>query len=173
MKKRARWAVSLGLLCILLPALLAQSPSFAQTAAISDATMLAVPDDLQRDGAQAQAVGEPLVLMFSLPDCPYCKVVRNNYLLPMLREADPGHQPVIRELQITSGKTLTGFDGARTTQAAVAKQYGVRMAPTLVFVDAAGQPLTDPIVGGDGHGFYAAYLDRAFAEARKSLKAAR
>lgn len=173
MKKRVQCALSLSLACILLPALLIQTPSFAQTAAASHGTMLAVPDDLQREGAKAQAAGEPLVLMFSLPDCPYCKVVRNNYLLPMLREAHAAHQPVIRELQITSGKTLMGFDGVRTTQAAVAKHYGVRMAPTLVFVDAAGQPLTDPIVGGDGHGFYSAYLDRAFAEARKTLKAPR
>lgn len=173
MKKCAHCAVSLSLACILLSALFTHSPSIAQTAAISDGMRLAVPDDLQQEGAKAQALGEPLVLMFSLPDCPYCKVVRNNYLLPMLREADPAHQPVIRELQITSGKTLTGFDGARTTQAAMAKHFGVRMAPTLVFVDAAGRPLTDPIIGGDGHGFYSAYLDRAFAEARKSLKAPR
>jgi len=173
MKKQAHCAVCLSLTVMLLSALSVHAPSFAQSAPASHGTVLVVPDDLQREAAQAQAAGEPLVLMFSLPDCPYCKVVRNHYLLPMLREADAAHLPVIRELQITSGKSLPGFDGVRTTQAAVAKHYGVRVAPTLVFVDATGQPLTDPIIGGDGHGFYSAYLDRAFAEARKNLKARR
>ena len=127
---------------------------------------------MQQEGVQAQAENKPLVLMFSLPDCPYCKVVRTNYLEPMLREGKAADRPFIRELEITSAKSLTDFDGSRTTQSALAKRYGVRMAPTLVFVDAAGQLLAAPIVGGE-HGFYLAYLERAFAEAAKNSAARR
>jgi hypothetical protein len=31
--------------------------------------------------------GEPLVLLVSLPGCPYCELVRRNYLLPARKEA--------------------------------------------------------------------------------------
>jgi thioredoxin-related protein len=139
------------------------------SAAQSHGAMLPVPENLQQDAAQAQGAGKPLVLMFSLPDCPFCKVVRQHYLMPMLRDPAVAERPVIRELQITSRKSLTGFDGMLTTQAALAKRYGVRMAPTLVFVDASGEQIAAPVVGGDGHGFYIAYLDKAFEEAAKNL----
>ena len=139
-------------------------------AAQSQGAKLVAPENLQLDSKQALSENKPLVLMFSLPDCPYCKVVRTNYLIPMLRESTAADRPVIRELQITSRKSLTDFDGSLTTQSALAKRYQVRMTPTLVFVDAAGQMLAAPLVGGE-HGFYMAYLDRAFAEATKNSAA--
>ena len=126
---------------------------------------LPVVDNLQLQAAEAQAAGKPLVLMFSLPECPYCKVVRRNYLGPLLREANP---PMIRELTMTSRQSIHDYDRSRTTPAAVAKRYGVVVAPTLVFVDGAGEMLVDPLVGGD-HQFYDAYLDRAFDESHRKL----
>ncbi len=137
--------------------------AFAQ----SQAPTLPVADNLQQQASDAQAAGKPLVLMFSLPDCPYCKVVRRNYLGPLLREANP---PVIRELTMTSRQSIRDYDGSATTPAALAKRYGVLVAPTLVFVDASGEMLADPLVGGDNQ-FYDAYLDRAFDESHKKLAA--
>ena len=131
------------------------------------APMLPVVDNLQQQAADAQAAGKPLVLMFSLPECPYCKVVRRNYLGPLLSEANP---PMIRELTMNSRQSIHDYDGSWTTPAAIAKRYGVAVAPTLVFVDANGEMLTESLVGGD-HQFYIAYLDRAFDESHKKLAA--
>ncbi len=124
---------------------------------------LTMVEDLRSEAAQAQQAGKPLVLMFSLPECPYCKVVRRNYLLPMIREAgnDP---PQIRELSMRGRQAIKDFDGTVTTPTAIANRYGVKVAPTLVFVNASGELLTEPLVGGD-HQFFSVYLDRAFAEA--------
>lgn len=141
------------------------SVAFAQAQPI----VLQGTDNLQQLASEAQAAGKPLVLMFSLPDCPYCKVVRRNYLAPMLREANP---PMIRELTMTSAQSIHDYDGSRTTPAAIAKRYGVVVAPTLVFVDAAGEMLAEPLVGGD-HQFYLAYLDRAFDDSQKKLASRR
>ncbi len=128
---------------------------------------LPMAENLQQLAADAQSAGKPLVLMFSLPDCPYCKVVRRNYLGPLLREANP---PMIRELTMTSRQSILDYDGSPTTPAAIARRYNVMVAPTLVFVDSAGEMLTEPLVGGD-HQFYDAYLDRAFDESHKKLAA--
>ncbi len=138
-------------------------------AAAAEPQHVALPaiDNLQQQAAEAQAAGKPLVLMFSLPECPYCKVVRRNYLGPLLREPNP---PVIRELTMTSRQSIHDYDGSWTTPAAIAKRYGVSVAPTLVFVDGAGEMLVEPLVGGD-HQFYVAYLDRAFDESHKKLAA--
>ncbi len=128
---------------------------------------LIMTEDLRSDATQAQQAGKPLVLMFSLPECPYCKVVRTNYLLSMIREAgnDP---PQIRELTMTGRQAIKDFDGTVTTPTAIAKRYGVKVAPTLVFVNAAGEMLAEPIVGGD-HQFFTVYLDRAFESAGAKL----
>ncbi len=128
---------------------------------------LTMVEDLRSESAQALQAGKPLVLMFSLPECPYCKVVRRNYLLPMIREAgnDP---PQIRELSMRGRQAIKDFDGTVTTPTAIANRYGVKVAPTLVFVNASGEMLTEPLVGGD-HQFFSVYLDRAFEEAGTRL----
>lgn len=128
-------------------------------------------DHLQRAAAAAQAAGEPLVLMFSLPDCGYCRVVRRNYLLPMLRDG-AAVRPHIRELTMTGREAIADFDGMVTTPTAVAKRYQVKVAPTLVFVNAAGELLAEPLVGGE-HMFYDAMLERSFEESRQLLRRAR
>ena len=131
--------------------------------------MLPVPQNLQREAAQAHADRKAFLLMFSLPGCGYCKVVRRNYLMPLLRDASPAERPVIREVQITSRDSLQGFDGKATTQSALATRYGVQVAPTVIVVNAEGELLADPIVGGDNNGFYSAYLDRALEAAEKQF----
>ncbi len=148
-------------LAVLPPAASAQAPAHG----------LPMAEDLRAESAQAQSAGKPLVLMFSLPECGYCKVVRQHYLLPMIRDAaaDP---PQVRELTMTGRQAITDFDGTVTTPAALARRYGVRVAPTLVFVNAAGEALVDPLVGGD-HQFYSAYLDRAFDESTRKLASKR
>jgi thioredoxin-related protein len=135
--------------------------------------MLPVPQNLQREAAQAQSERKAFLLMFSLPGCSYCKVVRRNYLMPLLRDAAPADRPVIREVQITSRESLSGFDGKSTTQSALATRYGVQVAPTVIVVNAEGELLADPIVGGDTNGFYSAYLDRALEAAAKQFSTQR
>lgn len=135
--------------------------------------MLPVPQNLQREATQAHAERKAFLLMFSLPGCSYCKVVRRNYLMPLLRDAVPADRPVIREVQITSRESLTGFDGKPTTQSALATRYGVQVAPTVIVVNAEGELLADPIVGGDTNGFYSAYLDRALEAAAKQFTSQR
>lgn len=131
--------------------------------------MLTEPRNLQQEASDAQAARKPLVLLFSLPGCPYCKVIRQNYLWPLLRDNPPAERPVIRELEITSRQPLRDFDGTLTTPAALAARYGVQVAPTVLFLNAQGQLLADPLVGGDGNGFYSGYLDRALEDAASQL----
>ena len=154
-----------GLLFSLLFSLLISAAAIAGPAHVPE---LPPADNLQQQASEAQAANKPLVLLFSLPDCAYCKVVRQNYLWPMLRESTAADRPVIRELMMTGRQPIRDFDGSPTTPAALAKRYDVQVSPTLVFVDATGEMLSDPLVGGDSH-FYLAYLDRAFEQSRKKL----
>lgn len=145
----------------------------AMPAAISATTSVPPLKDLARDAKQSRRVGKPLILFFSLPDCAYCKVVRQNYLLPLLRNRDVRQRPFIREVDITSMQGVKNFNRTLTTQRAVAQHFNVHVAPTVLFIDGSGNLLAAPIIGGDIAGLYGGYLDNAFAESAKKLSVGR
>lgn len=142
--------------------------------AIADSKPVSVPmlSDLAADAVQAQAESKPIVLFFSLPGCPFCHVVRNNYLQPLLRDSQAKQRPIIREVDISSTQSLRNFDRTAGSPRSVAQRYKVFAAPTVIFVDAAGCMLAPPIVGGDIAGVYGGYLDNAFEMSARKIAAA-
>ncbi|HJV85283.1 MAG TPA: thioredoxin fold domain-containing protein [Noviherbaspirillum sp.] len=169
------WLVKLVFGAAILPAFagLVFLLSSASSATASNAGMLPAPVDLGQDGRIAGMRSKPLVVMFSLPGCSFCNVVRRNYLAPLLRDLPESQRPVIREVEVNGSDTLFDFKHERISQNAFAQRYGVRFAPTVIMLDRAGNLLTAPIVGGDTAGLYGGYLDNAFAEAGRKLAAAR
>lgn len=139
----------------------------------NDEASLPVPANLQREAAAAQREGKPVVILFSLPGCSFCHVVRQNYLTPLLRGHPAAQRPVILEVDMTGTRAFIGFAGKPTTEQQLAKDLQIRFAPTVVFLDAQGRMLTEPIAGGDTSGMYGGYLDNAFANASKKLSAIR
>lgn len=146
------------------------TPAHAATVSGPAVPMLA---DWQRDAHQAQAQHKPLILFFSLPGCSFCHVVRNNYLQSLLREKSGAAQPIIREVDMTGTRRVIGLDGKPLAERDVAKTFTIRAAPTVIMIDANGQMLAAPIIGGDVAGFYGGYLDAALAEAEKKAGAAK
>ncbi len=137
-------------------------PTFARAAD----TALPVPASLPGVAQTAAAKKEPLVLLMSLPGCPYCELVRRNYLLPAQRSG--GLQAW--QLNITDSSTpLVGFDGKLTTAAAQVAAWKAGFTPTVLFLGAAGQDLAERLVGLASLDFYGAYLDARLASARKAL----
>ncbi|HEX8610658.1 MAG TPA: thioredoxin fold domain-containing protein [Telluria sp.] len=133
------------------------------------AQALAAPRDLAADAALAAQRGKPLLLLFSLPGCGYCDVVRRNYLLPLTREGDEQTRPVVREVGLAATSPFTGLNKDAISGAALAARYQVRIAPTVLLLDAHGALLAPPLVGGDVAGMYGAYLDEALAQAQRKL----
>ena len=121
-----------------------------------------------RGAAQTSAArGEPLVVMTTLTGCPYCDLVRNHYLLPMLRQGQ------VHAIQIdTRDRTsnLQGFDGSMTTPADQAKAWKARFAPTVLFLGAKGEELAERLVGVAVPDFYGEYLDERLRQARARLR---
>ena len=146
--------------------------AFAGSAEAAAGPALAAPLDLRADGALAAMRGAPLIVLFSLPECQYCAVVRRNYLAPLTRMPREADRLVVRELELTSTAPLAGFHGERTSGSVLAARYGLAVAPSVVMLDRDGKLLTAPLLGGDVAGMYGAYLDRALDEARAKLAGA-
>ncbi len=131
---------------------------------------LPVPTSLSMVAKQAATKGEPLVLLITLPGCPYCEMVRRSYLLPGRK--DDG----LQAWQITvndRAALLTGFDGKATSAAAQAQAWKATFTPTVLFFGPTGQELAERLVGAGIPDFYGAYLDERLLTARKALLALR
>lgn len=137
-------------------------PSLAQAKDSS----LPAPPSLPQAAQAAAAKGEPLVLLVSLPGCPYCELVRRNYLLPM-RQQQGLHA---WQLSISDRSTpLTDFNGQTTSPAAQIGAWKATFTPTVLFLGPQGQELAERLVGVAVPDFYGAYLEDRLAIARKAL----
>jgi thioredoxin-related protein len=110
---------------------------------------------------------EPLVILVSLPNCPYCELVRRSYLLPYRTEG------LLQSWQVdtTDSSTLIDFEGKTTSKAAWTKTQRIKVTPTLLFLSRSGAELAPRIEGITVPDFYGAYLDERLATARRKLSA--
>lgn len=128
------------------------------------AKVLPASQSLRAELSRALALGQPLVVMVSLHGCPWCKLVREHYLAPM--RAEEGLQVVQIDLQ--SPQRTETPDGQPTTHHALARAWGVRVAPTVLFLGPKGREVAARLEGGSPD-FYAGYLEQRLADARRGL----
>ena len=113
---------------------------------------------------QALLSKQPLVVMVSLEGCPFCKVVREHHLLPMQRDGLP-----VVQLNMRDKTPVLGFDGVTQTQDALIRQWGVTLAPTVLFFGERGQEVAARLKGAYLPDFYSAYLDDQLSVARRAV----
>lgn len=151
--------------------LLLALPALALPAlAAPSAPDLPLVGDLREDARRVESRRIPLVVLFSLPDCPYCHEVRGSHLLPLARDARRSGTLLLRQVNIGGAERATGFDGAQTTHAGIAREQGIRGAPEVVFWDSRGRALAEPLRGMLLPDFYSAYLDEALEAAIRRLR---
>ena len=133
------------------------------------ATPITLPstDSLAVSLEQALQAKQPLVVMVSLYGCPFCKVVRENYLHPLRAS---GLQVV--QVDMRDPRALTDFDGTLLTQDAWVKKQGIKLAPTVLFYGAQGREVASRLKGAYLPDFYGAYLDEQLTQARKAVAGA-
>ena len=148
--------------------LVAMTGSVLATPILARDTALPVPASLSLVAAAAAAEGEPLVLLVSLPGCPYCELVRRHYLLPGRRD----NRLHAWQLDITDRSApLVGFDGKTTHAAAQVTAWKATLTPTVLFLGGKGEEVAERLVGASIPDFYGAYLDQRLVNARKALLA--
>jgi len=143
---------SLLLLALWLPAL----------APAADLPPVTLPQatDLQALGEQARSRNLPLLVMFSSAHCPYCMVVREEFLKPMLRSGDYTDKVIMVEVEADE-TPITDFDGQTRSALDVAQRYDATLSPTVVFLDPQGNELAPRLVGITTVDFYGGELDEA------------
>lgn len=129
--------------------------------AVAKEAALPPAQDLRADARQSGQRPRLVVVLFSLPDCPYCERVRHEQLVPLLHDRKLAERLIVREVSIVGARTMIDFRGSRTSEAAFARDAHAKFSPTVAFFDPAGDQVVPAIVGARLPDFYGAYLDDA------------
>lgn len=126
--------------------------------------------DLQQDGQQAEADRLPILILFSMQGCSYCEIVREEFLKPMLRNAEYRNKVLIREIHSDSYARLRDFDGRTVGAAELAHRYGAALSPTVVFLDPQGRELAERLIGVTTRDYYGGFLDAGIDQSLQRLR---
>lgn len=141
------------------------------TATAADKAVDTVPlaIDLAADARDARTTQRVIVTLFGTTDCPWCKRVRREYLLPMMKNPDDRARVIFREVDIESPARLVDFQGRGSTHREFASRLGVRFTPVIAFYGPDGAPVAEKIVGFSGD-FFGAYLEDKINEGHAKLR---
>ena len=143
----------------------ASLPALAASGALAaHPAVLPQPESLPAELRAALGRGRALVVLASTQGCPWCKLVRENYLAPQRREGQP-----VTEIDVLGTAALQDFAGASTTQARFAAALGLRMTPTVLFFGRDGTEAVRRLVGVPSPDFYGAYLQERLAAANRAV----
>ncbi|MFK7964000.1 MAG: hypothetical protein AB8C46_08540 [Burkholderiaceae bacterium] len=113
------------------------------------------------------------LVMLSLPNCPVCKIVRRQQLLPLTR--DDNYRDIgIFEVMMTNDSTALPFAGklnpehSRMTPRSFARMLGIRVSPSLVFLS-RNYMLAEPLIGYPSPDYYWGYLSERIEAARAAI----
>ncbi len=126
--------------------------------------------DLTQIAATANRTKRPIVLLMSQADCPFCVMIKQDILNPMVLSGDYADRIIMRELMIDSDIEPRGFDGYELDAAIIAGDYAITVTPTLLFLGPDGNELTKRIVGINTPELFSFYVDQAIDEAVNKLK---
>jgi len=138
--------------------------------ALAASTELPRATDLKADAQASMLQAAPILILYSLPGCAACEVIRRSHLAPMLKDGKT--RIIVRQIDLNSTQALKDFAGRSTTHGEFARAQGIRFAPIVKLVGPDGKELAEPLTGTLLPDFYAAYLDDAIGAARAKLKAA-
>ncbi len=139
----------------------AQAPAAGGHAHSALPAAVSLPDEL----AAALRRGQPLVVMASLDGCPYCRMAREQHLLPLAAQGLP-----VVQVDWRSDRPLRDFAGATVTHDQMIRRWGLSVAPTLLFFGPGGREVAERMVGGYLPDFYGAYLEGRLDLARRAIR---
>ncbi len=125
--------------------------------------------DLQKDASLMTTYKRPMVVEMSAEDCPYCLLVEETVLRPMILSGEYKDKILLRKVNINNHQQVMDFKGKKISQSEFADYYNVHLTPTVLFLDDHGNEIAPRMVGVPSIDFYGIYLDDNINLARKLL----
>ena len=126
--------------------------------------------DLQKTAQLSKSKNLPILIMFSTEGCPYCELLKEDFLLPMIISGDYTDKILLRELHVSDTDQIIDFKGHKIDSYDFARKYVVKLFPTTIFIDSKGLELTPKIVGVTTPSLFGGRLDSAIDKAVELLR---
>jgi len=146
--------VQIFLLC----SLMLSASSQASDEPILPPIHLISPTNLQEEAQLAAESKSPLLILFSMEGCLYCRFIEEDHLKPMLRNADYRSKVIIRRVMTDDYSNFIDFDGKTISSLDFAQRYNSTLTPTVLFLDDQGNAIKR-IVGVRNTEYYGGELD--------------
>ena len=112
-----------------------------------------------------------LVLMFHAAHCPYCALMENDILSPMIKSQEYDKKVLIRKLQIDESREIKDFQGKVIEPSDFSDRYDAKLTPTLVFLDYKGNEKAEKMIGINTVELFGAYLDVEIDKLKSNIDA--
>jgi thiol-disulfide isomerase/thioredoxin len=131
------------------------------------ATLKDIPEakSLQTEISVALKTGYPLLVFVSLDNCPFCKIAKNNYLMPLMNEQSV---PIV-QVNFRYTTPVLDWQGKTLSQDQLVKAWAVKVAPTVLFLGKDGREIAPRLVGGSTSDFYGSYLEERIRTAQTAI----
>lgn len=126
--------------------------------------------DLRETAKLAQSRNIPILIMFGTDECPYCELLKEDFLIPMIISGDYTDKIIFREAHIASGASIIDFSGKNISIGEFRSRYKVTLFPSMIFVDSRGQTLTKKIIGITTPSLFGGTLDDSIDKALTHTK---
>ena len=134
--------------------------------AAAPASVLPTPRSLKEAIDAASSRQQPLIIMVSLQGCSFCKLVRESYLAPLYARG----AIQVAQLDMQSARALENAAGHPSTHGQVIHAWGVKVAPTLLFLGRLGNEVADRLNGVPSIDYYGAMLEQRLAAASQAMQ---
>lgn len=112
----------------------------------------------------------PILLVFSATHCPYCVMLEDEILKPMLISGDYGEKIIIRKINIDLADSLRDFDGKEIKAGDFVNRYNVFVTPTMLFLDSNGNELAKRMIGINTVEMFGGFVDEAIDQSIKMIR---
>lgn len=124
-------------------------------------TDIIVVADFSRLAETAKTQSKLIMLEIAASYCSFCLKIEEEVLKPMLRSGDYDADVLIRKVNIDSFDNLRDFEGNIISGATLAHQFGIKVTPTLIFLNSQNQEVSKRIVGVNSLDYFGSYVDEA------------
>jgi len=134
-------------------------------------SMVIEENDFQQLSTKMKDNSMGLLLMFHAEHCPYCTLMDEEILSPMVKSGEYDKRIYIRKLQIDEARDIKDFKGNTVEPSDISDAYKARLTPTLVFLDYKAQEKAKQMVGINTIELFGAYLDAEIDKLMQNLEA--
>lgn len=105
-------------------------------------------DDFHAVSQLAQETNIPIMIMFTAEHCNFCHQLERDVLNPMMRGGlYEGYAMLMRKVDLDHQHPIKFSDKETISTRNFARMYRAQVTPTVIFINAKGLPVAEPLVG--------------------------